>query len=82
MDKAPQRRRICKRARPAKADTGGSRKPSRNLRRRSNSWFRSSIPRQLPAAPAVLFAIGIKHALNMAVQCPHDADARKHGWAA
>jgi hypothetical protein len=23
-----------------------------------------------------LFAIGVKHALDVAVQCPHDADAR------
>src|SRR5258708_6557943 len=38
----------------------------------------SSVPRQLPAAPMMVFAIGIEHALDVAVQCPHDADARKH----
>src|SRR5258706_9935963 len=38
----------------------------------------SSIPRQLPAAPVVIFPIWIEHALNVPVQCPHDTDARKH----
>jgi hypothetical protein len=26
----------------------------------------------------VLFAVGIEHALDVPVRCPHDADARKH----
>ena len=29
-----------------------------------------------------LFAVGIEHALDVAVQSSHDADARKHRWAA
>jgi hypothetical protein len=37
----------------------------------------SPIPRQL-AFPMVVFAIGIKHALDMLVQCFHDTDAREH----
>src|SRR5258706_4961316 len=36
------------------------------------------IPRELPAAPMMLFAIWIKHVLNVAVQCSHDADPREH----
>src|SRR5260370_42490050 len=42
----------------------------------------SSIPRQFPPAPMMLFAIGIKLPLNVAVQGPHDTDARKHRRAA
>jgi hypothetical protein len=42
----------------------------------------SSIPRQFPPAPTCLFVIGIKHALNVAVQRPHNADARHHRRAA
>src|SRR5258708_36422803 len=34
------------------------------------------IPRELPAAPIVVLAIRIKHALDVTVQGPHDADAR------
>ncbi len=33
----------------------------------------SSVPRQLPPAPMMLFAIRIKHTLDAAVQGPHDA---------
>jgi hypothetical protein len=29
----------------------------------------------------VVFAIGIEHALNVAIQRPHDSDAREHGWS-
>jgi hypothetical protein len=36
------------------------------------------IPLQLPLAPMGVFAIGIEHALDVAVQCPHDADSRQH----
>jgi hypothetical protein len=37
------------------------------------------IPRELPAPPMVVFPIRIEHALNVAVQRSHDADAREHG---
>jgi len=30
----------------------------------------------------MLFPIGIEHALDVAVQSPHDADAGQHSWAA
>jgi len=80
--KARQHRRICKRAHPAKADTDDSRKPSRNPRTLSSSWFCSSIPRQLPAAPMRVFPIGVKHPLNVTVQRPHDPDPREHRWSA
>jgi hypothetical protein len=30
----------------------------------------------------MVFAIGIKHTLDVTVQSPHDADPRKHRWAA
>jgi hypothetical protein len=47
----------------------------------------SSVPRQLPAAPMMIFARRIKHPLNVAVQGSHDADARRAsrpglGWGA
>ena len=40
----------------------------------------SSISRQLPRSPMLLFARRVKHALDVAVQRPHDADAREHRW--
>jgi hypothetical protein len=39
------------------------------------------IPRELPAAPMMLFMIGIKHPLDVAVQCPHDTDTCEHRWS-
>jgi hypothetical protein len=42
----------------------------------------SSIPRRLPPSPMMVFAVRIKHALNVAVQRSHDADAGKHRRAA
>jgi hypothetical protein len=30
----------------------------------------------------MVFAIGIKHTLDVTVQSPHDADPRKHRWSA
>jgi hypothetical protein len=38
----------------------------------------SSIALQLPLSPMRVFAIGIEHALDVAVQRSHDADARQH----
>jgi hypothetical protein len=34
------------------------------------------IPLQPPLSPMMILAIRIEHALDVAVQCPHDADAR------
>jgi hypothetical protein len=39
---------------------------------------RSLIPRQLPASPMLVLARRIKHPLDVPVQGPQDADARKH----
>ena len=57
------------------------------LLRRTSYSFRiasllSSIPRQFPPTPMMVFAIGIEHALDVAVQRSHDADAREHRRAA
>lgn len=30
----------------------------------------------------VVFAIGVENSLDAAIQGPHDADAREHGWSA
>ena len=38
----------------------------------------SSISRQLPRSPMLLFARRVKHALDVAVQRPHDADTHVH----
>jgi hypothetical protein len=40
--------------------------------------FLSAIPLELPAAPMMVFPIRIKHARDIPVQCPHDANPRKH----
>ena len=37
-----------------------------------------SVPRQLPLATMILFAIWIKHSLDAEVQGPHDANASKY----
>jgi hypothetical protein len=37
-----------------------------------------AVARQLPLAPMRILAVGIEHALNVAVQCPHDTNPRKH----
>jgi hypothetical protein len=37
-----------------------------------------AIPRQLPLTPTVAFAVGIVHALDVAVKRPHDAYPGKH----
>jgi hypothetical protein len=42
----------------------------------------SSIPRQLATAPVRVFPVGVEHALGVAVQGSHDADAREHRRAA
>ena len=41
-----------------------------------------ALARQLALSPVRLFARWIEDALNMVVQRPHDADARKHRRAA
>jgi hypothetical protein len=38
----------------------------------------SSVARQLAASPVMVFPIRIERALDVAIQCPHDADARGH----
>ncbi len=38
----------------------------------------SFVPLQLPAPPVMILTRRIEHAFHMAVQRPHDADARKH----
>jgi hypothetical protein len=38
----------------------------------------SPIARQLPLALVQVFVIGIEHALAVAIERPHDADARHH----
>ena len=40
------------------------------------------IPLQLAPSPMLFIALWIEHALNVAVQRSHDADARKHRRAA
>src|SRR5258708_6356403 len=42
----------------------------------------SAIPRELAASPVLIFARGIEHPLDVAVQRPHDADASEHRRAA
>jgi hypothetical protein len=37
-----------------------------------------SIPRQLPPAPVMVFAIPVEHALDVPVQRLRDADALQH----
>src|SRR5258708_8878719 len=37
---------------------------------------------QLAASPMMIFAVWIENALDVPVQCPHDADARQHQPAA
>ncbi len=39
-----------------------------------------AVARQLATPPMRLFARWIEHALDVAVQCPHDPDAREHRW--
>src|SRR5439155_26912408 len=39
-----------------------------------------SIPRQLPAAPMMVFPVRIERANVATIQCPHDADPREHRW--
>jgi hypothetical protein len=56
-------------------DSGGESLPPKGL-------GNSSIPRQLPLAPMRVFAIGIEHPLDGAVQRSHDTDAREHRRAA
>jgi len=48
---------------------------------RGGSGLASSIARQL-APRMMLFAVGIEHALDVAIQCPLDADTREHRRAA
>ncbi len=52
-----------------------------NVNRRISRLF-SSVPRQLPLSPMMFLARGIKLPNVVAVQCPHDADAREHRWPA
>ena len=40
----------------------------------------SSVPLELPLPPMMFFAIWIKLANVVAVQCPHDADPGEHCW--
>ena len=45
-----------------------------------NAWRRICAEIVIPSSP--LFSRWIEHALDVAVQCPHDADPRKHRRAA
>jgi hypothetical protein len=48
----------------------------------NNCGLPSLIPRQLRASPMLVLARRIEHPLDMAIQRPHDADAREHRRAA
>ena len=56
----------------------------RSRHRTGHQWRLSFsvVARKLAAAPMMLFAVQVEHALDVTVQRPHDPDARKHAGAA
>jgi hypothetical protein len=42
-----------------------------------DAWAPSLIPRQLPPSPMLVFPRWAEHAVDVAVQRPHDTDARE-----
>jgi hypothetical protein len=51
-------------------------------RHRQKKRHNSTLPCQFPPSPMMVLPVGVEHALDVPVQRPHDADARKHRRAA